>query len=138
MFLPRCFENIRPAILSESGGVASATKEQLDACGEELGREVCSVTKGVRTSEADTLFARRVDVDIPFGEPMDEAKLKQMAEDESEREIPVVDHTDVVVCGGGPAGVCAAISSARTGAGRVALGCPKEKTTRMYNPLLGV
>ena len=66
---------------------------------------MCSVTKGLRTSEADTLFARRVDVDIPFGEPMDEAKLKQMAEDESEREIPVVDHTDVVVCGGGPAGV---------------------------------
>ena len=35
---------------------------------------------------------------------------------EAERDIPVVDHTDVVVCGGGPAGVCAAIAAARTGA----------------------
>jgi hypothetical protein len=35
---------------------------------------------------------------------------------EAEREIPVVEETDVVVCGAGPAGVCAAIAAARTGA----------------------
>jgi hypothetical protein len=35
---------------------------------------------------------------------------------ESEREVPVVEQTDVVICGGGPAGVCAAIAAARTGA----------------------
>ena len=35
---------------------------------------------------------------------------------ESERDIPIVEETDVVVCGAGPAGVCAAIASARTGA----------------------
>ena len=35
---------------------------------------------------------------------------------EAERDVPIVDHTDVVVCGGGPAGVCAAIAAARTGA----------------------
>ena len=35
---------------------------------------------------------------------------------EPAREIPVVDATDVVVCGAGPAGVAAAIAAARTGA----------------------
>ena len=35
---------------------------------------------------------------------------------EPERDIPVVEETDVVVCGAGPAGVCAAIAAARTGA----------------------
>jgi hypothetical protein len=35
---------------------------------------------------------------------------------ESERDIPVVEETDVVVCGGGPAGVVAAIVAAREGA----------------------
>jgi len=38
---------------------------------------------------------------------------------ESAREIPVVDSTDVVVCGAGPAGVAAAIAAAQTGAGVV-------------------
>ena len=35
---------------------------------------------------------------------------------ETERDVPIVEETDVVVCGGGPAGVCAAIAAARTGA----------------------
>ena len=34
---------------------------------------------------------------------------------EQSRDIPVVDETDVVVCGGGPAGVAAAIACARQG-----------------------
>ena len=35
---------------------------------------------------------------------------------ESPRPVPVVDQTEVLVCGGGPAGVAAAIASARSGA----------------------
>ncbi len=35
---------------------------------------------------------------------------------EPQRDVPVVDEADVVVCGGGPAGVAAAISAARLGA----------------------
>ncbi len=35
---------------------------------------------------------------------------------EPSREIPVVDRTDVIVCGGGPAGVAAALAAARAGA----------------------
>jgi hypothetical protein len=35
---------------------------------------------------------------------------------ETAREIPVVDHADIIVCGGGPAGVAAALSAARAGA----------------------
>lgn len=35
---------------------------------------------------------------------------------EPARQIPIVDEVDVIVCGAGPAGVCAAISAARAGA----------------------
>ena len=35
---------------------------------------------------------------------------------EPQREVTVADTTDVLVCGGGPAGVAAALSAARTGA----------------------
>jgi len=35
---------------------------------------------------------------------------------ENAREIPVVEHADVVVCGGGPAGIAAAVAAARAGA----------------------
>ena len=38
------------------------------------------------------------------------------AYNEQAREIPVVEHADVVVCGGGPAGLAAAIAAARAGA----------------------
>jgi ribulose 1,5-bisphosphate synthetase/thiazole synthase len=35
---------------------------------------------------------------------------------ESAREVPIVNQSDVIVCGAGPAGVAAALSSARSGA----------------------
>ncbi len=35
---------------------------------------------------------------------------------EPAREVPIVEHTDVLVCGAGPAGVAAALAAARTGA----------------------
>ena len=35
---------------------------------------------------------------------------------EPAREIPVADETEVIVCGGGPAGFAAAVAAARTGA----------------------
>ena len=81
LFLAGCFGNIRPAI----PGFASATKEQLDECGEELGREVCRVAESLKTNRSDQLDARRIDVEIPFGEPMPLEKIKEMAVDESDR-----------------------------------------------------
>ncbi len=85
LFLPGCFGNIRPAILSETGGFTSATKEQLDACGHELGDEVCRVSTGLNTQRAEGVSARRTDIAMPFGDLMPEEELKKMATDESER-----------------------------------------------------
>ncbi len=43
------------------------------------------------------------------------------------REVPIVEEFDVIVCGGGPAGIAAAIAAARNGAKTALLevqGCP--------------
>ena len=55
------------------------------------------------------------------GAPLAEAADEAAADDpnvlrESARDVPVADSVDVLVCGGGPAGIAAAISAARTGA----------------------
>ena len=39
-----------------------------------------------------------------------------MTHREDKRDIPIVEDVDVVVCGGGPAGIAAAIACARQGA----------------------
>ena len=41
---------------------------------------------------------------------------RQQAYQEAGRTVPIADNSDVVVCGGGPAGVAAALAAARTGA----------------------
>ena len=40
---------------------------------------------------------------------------------EPEAKVEVIDHADVLVAGGGPAGIAAAVAAARAGAGRVVL-----------------
>ncbi|MDA0748917.1 MAG: hypothetical protein O2954_20555, partial [bacterium] len=87
LFFAGCFGNIRPAILNEkTGGFTSATKEQLDACGEELGNEVARVADSLKTRPSTTLVSRRLDVEIPFGDPMPVEELEKLAADtESDR-----------------------------------------------------
>jgi neutral ceramidase len=86
LFLAGCFGNVRPAILHpETGGFTSATKEQLDACGEELGREVARVAESLKAQPATRLAARRTDVDIKFGDLMPTDELQKMADDPSDR-----------------------------------------------------
>ncbi|NQT12325.1 MAG: FAD-dependent oxidoreductase [Planctomycetes bacterium] len=62
------------------------------------------------TAAAATLAAGSVRSALP-GEPTLEKAYREPA-----REIPVVEHDDVIVCGAGPAGVAAAIAAARAGA----------------------
>jgi len=69
LFFPGCFGNIRPAILSEGGGFESASKEQLEACGHELGREVCRVAGWLKSRKFSGLNARTRSLKIPYGPP---------------------------------------------------------------------
>ena len=86
LFLAGCFGNIRPAVINrESGGFKSATKAELDACGEELGREVVRVAGSLRTRRTSQLTARRTDVRISFGEHDPIEDLREKAADESAR-----------------------------------------------------
>jgi hypothetical protein len=84
LFLPGCFANIRPAILRERG-FGSATQEELVACGEGLGREVVRVARSLRAEDSGPVTARRVEFEMPFGEPKPVEELEQTAADDSER-----------------------------------------------------
>ena len=86
LFLAGCFGNIRPAVLNpETGGFKSASKAELDACGEELGREVVRVAQNLKTRRTSQLSARRTDMRISFGEHDPVEKLRAIATDESDR-----------------------------------------------------
>ncbi len=86
LFLAGCFGNIRPAVINrETGGFKSATKAELDACGEELGREVVRVAGSLKTRRSSQLTARRTDVQISFGEHDPIEGLREKAADESVR-----------------------------------------------------
>jgi neutral ceramidase len=85
LYLPGCFGNIRPAILTDTGGFTSATREQLDACGEALGREVCRVSNWLAPRETSGLSARVRDVAMPYGEPMAREQLEAWAIEDSDR-----------------------------------------------------
>jgi len=53
---------------------------------------------------------------LSTGYELNSKKIKAGYLTEPERQTPVVQETDVIVCGGGPAGIAAAISAARSGA----------------------
>jgi len=81
LFLPGCFGNIRPAILSEGGGFASASKEELEACGHELGREVCRAARWLRSEQRSGLMARTCPLKVPYDAPAHtEDEFRDMAE----------------------------------------------------------
>ncbi|MBI3923748.1 MAG: neutral/alkaline non-lysosomal ceramidase N-terminal domain-containing protein, partial [Armatimonadetes bacterium] len=80
LFLPGCFGNIRPAIFAETGAFGSATKEQLESLGQELGQEVCRVARSVRTVPAGGILSRRVEFEMPFGDTKSREELKGMVE----------------------------------------------------------
>ena len=82
LFLPGCFGNIRPAILGEDGGFTSASQERLEACGHELGREVCRVSGWLQTRPMEGLIARCRPLRVPYGEPAHtRAELQAVVDD---------------------------------------------------------
>lgn len=81
LYLAGCFGNVRPAVLNEKGGFASSDKAKLDACGEELGREVCRIAGWLQPRPASGITSKRVDVAMPYGEPMARAQMEDWAAD---------------------------------------------------------
>ena len=77
LFLPGCFANVRPAIISEDGRFCSATKEQLDACGQELGQAVCDVAHYIRTEPTTALSAAVEPLKLAYGPAMPRSQLEQ-------------------------------------------------------------
>lgn len=78
LFMPGCFGNVRPAVLDEHGNFTSASIEQLDACGRELGKEVCRVVKGLRATSCDVLDSAIASLAVPLGEPDDRETLERL------------------------------------------------------------
>ena len=86
LYLAGCFGNVRPAVVNEKGGFGSATPEQLEALGGELGNEVARVAESLRATQRSGMGFRCQELDIPFGETDPREKLEEMAADtESDR-----------------------------------------------------
>jgi hypothetical protein len=81
LFIPGCFGNVRPDIVSPQGGFTSATSEQLDAVGRELAGAVERASVPLRCGEASGVASRVAEVTLPFGEPMPRAELERLAAD---------------------------------------------------------
>jgi hypothetical protein len=82
LFMPGCFGNVRPNLLSETGGFASATEDQLIELGRALAKGVCNAAKAIRTSPISTgIEAAQTTLTLPFAAPAPEAELKAIAED---------------------------------------------------------
>jgi len=80
MFMPGCFGNIRPQI---DGTFASATKEQLDAVGGELGRAVCRAARYITTRPTAGLSAAERELFLEFAPPKSEHELEQLMRETS-------------------------------------------------------
>jgi hypothetical protein len=81
LYLAGCFGNVRPAIVNEKGGFGSATPEQLEELGGELGNEVARVAESLRATPRSGMAFRCRDLDIPFGKPDPKEQLEEMAAD---------------------------------------------------------
>jgi hypothetical protein len=81
LFMPGCFGNIRPNLLNENGGFASATEKQLEELGRALAKGVCSAAKTIRTTRATGVEAAQAALTLPYGQPLSEAELQQIVDD---------------------------------------------------------
>jgi hypothetical protein len=80
LFLPGCFGNIRPNLVTAKGTFRSATPEQLEELGRELSRAVCATARATMTGETSSLKAGESDVTLPFAAPPSTDELTKLAE----------------------------------------------------------
>jgi hypothetical protein len=75
MFLPGCFGNVRPNLLTDTGTFASATEQQLVELGHELSKSVCNAAKAICTVSADRLEVAEMPFVLPFAPTPSHAEL---------------------------------------------------------------
>jgi hypothetical protein len=80
MFLPGCAGDIRPNIQDDRGQFASATQEQLRACGLELGDEVSRVAGSVSAESSASLRAQCAPLVLRYGRTKDQAELQAIVD----------------------------------------------------------
>jgi hypothetical protein len=81
LFMPGCFGNIRPNLLKENGGFASATEKQLEELGRALAKGVCSAAKAIRTRQAGGVEAAQAALTLKYGAHLSEPELQQIVDD---------------------------------------------------------
>jgi hypothetical protein len=78
-FLPGCFGDIRPNIVSADGKFVSATKEHLMAIGDGLGGAVIQGAKFTRSFADDRLAAAEREVFFPYAEKLPRERIVEMS-----------------------------------------------------------
>ena len=75
LFLPGCFGNMRPNLLSPDGDFRGGTDHELTVLGRWLGSEVLQVAENICTEPVGGLAVGRQEVQLPYSHVPDEAEL---------------------------------------------------------------
>lgn len=81
MFLPGCFANVRPNVLTAAGGFGSATEEQLVDLGRQLADPVCYAAHSTRTAPAERLEVSEQPLSLSFSQLPSEKELTAIIAD---------------------------------------------------------
>ncbi len=79
-FLPGCFGNARPHLLTRDGGFRAGSDHELTVLGRILGSEVVSVAERLECEPVDDIAAASREVVLPYSHVPDEAELRAVTD----------------------------------------------------------